>query len=58
MNAFQFRQDKTVCKLKAYVAINKATNGHPDIKQENDDNLRTYLNVSASHPPSRRSVWK
>ena len=37
------------CLLK----FNKARNGQTDIKEENDENERTYLNVSELLPPSR-----
>ena len=36
MDAFQYRQDKTMCERLAYVAFkfNKATSGQTDIKHE------------------------
>ena len=34
-----FNKTKTMCKLSAYVAFNKATNGQTDVKHDNDENV-------------------
>ena len=44
---------KTVCKFEIY--IDKQDKTDIITKQENDENLRTYVNLSDLLPPTQRS---
>ena len=52
MNAFQYGQDKTMCKLSVYFSFNNATDEQADIKH---DKVETLSSMSLSMNRSFRA---